>query len=384
MVDTHTAAASSERTRSHLVEAASASWLPWLVGRCIVLVALGAAHLEVSHFHHGGQKAVLQVHAGLLGWDAGWYTSIASHGYQATNEAALRFFPLYPLLITGLHHVTYLTYSASAVAISNVFAFGATVVIYLLTRSELDDPGLARTAAWLLNLAPPAFAMVMGYSDPLLIFLALCCFLCLRRRWWLAAGALGYLAGTARPIGFVLVVPALFESLTAMPVNNWRTVGSRLVAIVAPAAGLVTFLAWSQAAFGTFSEPLTAQESSARHGGLTDPVVTMYHDGIDLLHGHHVGTGLHMPWVLLCLILLVIAFRVLPVSYGLFSLGILAVAVTGANLDSFERYALSAFPLPMAATTLLRSRDMKLIVLVLSGAAMFGYAVLAFVGSYVP
>jgi hypothetical protein len=60
------------------------------------------------------------------------------------------------------------------------------------------------------------------------------------------------------------------------------------------------------------------------------------------------------------------------------------VAVSGSNLDSFERYALSAFPLVMAASTLLRSGRVATVTYVLSGAAMALYAVLAFQGAYVP
>jgi hypothetical protein len=97
-----------------------------------------------------------------------------------------------------------------------------------------------------------------------------------------------------------------------------------------------------------------------------------------------VGTDLHLPWVLVTVGLLVIVFKRLPPSYGLFSLAVVAVAATGSNLDSFERYALSAFPLLMGAATLLRSRRVEVVVLVLCAVTMFGYALLAFLGAYVP
>jgi hypothetical protein len=58
--------------------------------------------------------------------------------------------------------------------------------------------------------------------------------------------------------------------------------------------------------------------------------------------------------------------------------------LSGSNLDSFERYALSAFPLVIAASTLLRSTRVATVIYVLSGAAMALYAVLAFQGAYVP
>ena len=134
----------------------------------------------------------------------------------------------------------------------------------------------------------------------------------------------------------------------------------------------------------SFTKPLTLQTDPSRHGGLTDPVVTLYHDAVNLAGGHHVGTDLHLPWVAVSTVLLVVVFRKLPVSYGLYSLAIVGLAASGSNLDSFERYALSAFPLLLGAATLLRSRRVEVTVLVLCGVSMFGYALLAFLGAYVP
>ena len=103
----------------------------------------------------------------------------------------------------------------------------------------------------------------------------------------------------------------------------------------------------------------------------------------DLFHGH-VGTALHVPWIALSLILLVVCWKKLPMVYGIFAAGVIVAALSGHNLDSFERYALTAFPLVIAAGTLLRSERVATPVLILSSAGLFGYAVLAFLGAYVP
>ena len=110
----------------------------------------------------------------------------------------------------------------------------------------------------------------------------------------------------------------------------------------------------------------------------------MAHNVASLFHGHHVGSALHVPWVLLCLVLLVVAFRRLPLSYAAFAAVVLAVSLTSSNLDSFERYALGAFPLVIAASTLTSRRRVEVVVLVVAGSGMVGYAMLAFVGVVVP
>jgi hypothetical protein len=110
----------------------------------------------------------------------------------------------------------------------------------------------------------------------------------------------------------------------------------------------------------------------------------MWHNAVAVAHGHHLGSALHIPWVVVCLVLLVVAFRRLPVSYAAFAAAVLVVSLTSSNLDSFERYALGAFPLVIAASTLTRTRRVELVVLVLSAAAMVGYCFLALIGMVVP
>jgi hypothetical protein len=372
------------RRRGLLLEAVGVVWLPWLVARVITLFALGLAKYEVKHFHITDPKAVLESHDGLLGSDAGWYQTIAAHGYGTLPRSATRFFPLLPLLDRWLHDITTLTVGIASLLITNGAAFLLGIAIYVLVRSELQDTILARRAVWLIMLAPPAFVFVMGYSEALLVLLAVAFFITVRRgNWWWAA-LFGYLAGTARPIGCLLVVPAVIEAVRSWRSERWGQWPGKLAAIVSSVAGTVTYLGWVSATFGGFFEPLKVQQQQAHHGALTDPVSTIYHSLSHLAHGHHIGDGLHVPWIAVAGVLIIVAFWRLPVSYGAFATCVVVLALSGSNLDSFERYALSAFPLAIAGATLLRSVRVAGAVYVLCGAAMALYAVLAFQGAYVP
>ena len=182
--------------RGLLLEALGEAWLPWLTARVITLFALGLAKYEVKHFHITDPKAVLESHDGLLGSDAGWYQTIAAHGYGALPRSATRFFPLLPLLDRGLHDVTSLTVGIASLLITNLAALLLGMGIYALVRSEWHDTLLARRAVWLIMLAPPAFVFVMGYSEALLVLLAVAFFLAIRRGTWWWAALFGYLAGT--------------------------------------------------------------------------------------------------------------------------------------------------------------------------------------------
>ncbi|MGH9044488.1 MAG: hypothetical protein ACRDVP_06600 [Acidimicrobiales bacterium] len=370
------------------LEALRAVVVPVVVARAVVLGALGVAHLVITHTAHHSPAIVFRVQQGLLAWDGGFYESIARFGYQPLGHQALRFFPLFPLVSRYLASASGASDTVAVVLVANVCAFVGTAALWALVRRETRDIGLARTSAWLLSLAPPAFTFVLAYSEGMLLVATTACFLCLRPRTanrprWLWAGVFGYLGALTRPLGVLLVVPALVEML-----GGWRgaTARGRLmmtVALAGPVAGLCTFLAWSQAVTGDFFLPLRVQTESGHHGAISDTFVNLYHDLSGAFH-HHLGTAAHVPWVIVVVVLVVIAWFKLPASYSLFCTAVVLVAVTGTNLDSFERYALSAFPLVIVGAMGLRSTRVRTVILVLSGAAMFAYALAAFLNALVP
>ena len=253
-----------------------------------------------------------------------------------------------------------------------------------LVRHETGDDRLAGRAAWLICLAPAAFTFVMGYAEGTLLALAAGVFVALRsRHWWWAAG-LGLAAGLTRPLGALLFVPAAIEAARGWPRSDLRQRVGRLAAVAGPVVGTAAFLGWVGWRYGGVLTPLRLQEEGGHHGRLADPLVTLAHDASYLVHGHHLGEGLHLPWVVLAVALVVVAFRSWPASYGAFAVAVLAVALTGSNLDSFERYALSAFPLVLAGASLTSSERVFRVVLVLSAVGLLGYALLAFANLYVP
>ncbi len=366
-----------------LAEAVSVVWLPYVIARVIVGLSLALSRYEVSHLKIGDLKAVTASHAGLTGSDASWYSAIATDGYHGVAHQGLRFFPLYPSLLNTAHHLTGASVGSISVLLANVLSFLAVMGIYLLTRFELGDRVVARRAAWLLCLTPASFVLVMGYAESLFLVLAIGAFYGLRRRMWWLATFCGVLAGLTRPIGMLLALPALVELIRSWSGAKRLDRVAQVSAVAAPVLGAAVYLAWVAHAFGGFFEPFRIQMNGSRHGGIGDPVSVLYHAALDALHGH-VGTALHVPWIVLAALLVVVAFWRLPVSYGLFAAVVIAAALSGQNLDSFERYALSAFPVVIAAATLIKSERVALPVITLSAVAMFAYGLLAFLGAYVP
>jgi len=376
--------AAMRRFGTHARDTLALVWLPLVLARVITLSALALAHFEIDKFHIKDAKAVSTVHGGLLAFDASWYLSIAAHGYHHTSRAGLRFFPLYPALARLVHVTTRIPYGGALVIVANVCALGATMLVAFVTSMELHDRDTARRAAWLFSLVPAAFSYVMGYAEPTFILLAASTFVCLRRRWWTAAAALGLLAGLARPIGFALVVPAAIEAARAWRDSSTRSRAACTAAVVAPVAGLLAYLSWVGIVFSDFFAPVRYQREGLPQSMSTNPLTNVGHDVSGLVTGKHLGSGLHLPWIALALVLCIVACRRLPASYGAYAIAVFVLALGSANFESFERYAFSAFPLVIAAAALMRSRRVETTALLLSAVALFAYAFLAFQGAYVP
>ena len=372
----------------HLPEPLREAVLPFAVARVVVVGALGLAHFVVDRTHPSTPGVAARVHQGLLGWDAGWYQTIAREGYGPLGHQSLRFFPAVPLLTHVLAWVPGLGDGPALVLLANAAALAATAMLYVLVRRETGAGAPARRALWILSLLPASFVLVMGYAESVLLVLALGCFLALRtpptaRPHFAVAGLLAFAAALTRPIGVLLVLAVGAELVRWWPRLGRGERAAGLGAVAAPFLGLLCFLAWSSHVVGDWWAPLRVQLQSSHHGGLSDPFATLYHDARGVLH-HHVGTALHVPWVLLALALLAVCWRRLPAPYTLFAAGVLATAVAGANLDSFERYALSAFPLTIAAAIVLTESQLERGVLALLSAGLAGYALLAFLNVSVP
>ncbi len=371
-----------------VAEAVIVALPPWVVARGVVAGSLALAHYLLDHLHPGAPGVAFRVHQGLLGWDAGFYQAIATKGYGGLGHQALRFFPLLPMLTKALATVSPFSVGTSLVIVSNACALAAGAMLYRLALTETGDERLARRACWLLAVVPPAFVLVMGYSEATMLVLTIGAFMALRARRFGWAALAGFLAGLARPVGLVLVVPAAIEALSAgssaITRGPSRTeVVSRTAAVIAPVAGTGAFLAWVAWRFGDGLLPFRVQQQSTRRGGLTDPFHTLAHNASGILHGH-VGSALHVPWAIGLVLLLLVCFRRWPISYAAFALVSLVVALTSSNLDSLERYALGAFPFVLTGASLTASRRIERGVFVLAGAGMAGYGLLAFMNAYVP
>jgi hypothetical protein len=317
----------------------------WLASRVLVGIAL----LVTRGLHGGYPRAGAAPGAhGWWAWDAGWYRAIAVHGYPHTGGEELRFFPLLPLLGRGLGTVLAGHDGIALVVVANLCALLFAAGVVLFTERELDR-ATAPVAAWLTLLAPGAAVLALAYSEPLAGMLAVGFVLAVRSTdravWW--AVPVGLLAGLARPTGILLAVIAFVELLRRRP--RVALAG----ATIAPLAGAAAYCAWTWHVYGNARLPFSTQSKPGLRGGLANNPVHA------LLFSSTRG-GLDRPVriavALLAITLLVVVWRLLPLSVAAWSTLALASALTSARADSLLRYLSSDFPLLVALAHVARAR----------------------------
>src|SRR6476661_4293956 len=150
-----------------------------------------------------------------------WYREIARHGYDGVAKEGLRFFPFVPILARVGSWLPGVSVRLALLLVVNACALAVGALMYDLVRNEGRSDAVARRAVWIVYLAPPAFVLVMGYAEATLMTATLIALLALRRQRWWIAGLAGVIAGLTRPVGVLLVVPALVEGWSQRPRTNY-------------------------------------------------------------------------------------------------------------------------------------------------------------------
>jgi hypothetical protein len=352
---------------------------PWIGARILVGAGYVAAVAIANRLLHHHPE---QLTNGLVAWDGTWYRDLAIHGYRGVPIQGVRFFPLFPLVGRVLAAPFGGHVSAVLVIVANVASLVAAVLLRRLVLLERHDHALAERAVWVSILFPSAFVLVLAYAEAIMLVATIGAFLCLRRRRWWWAAALGLVAALSRPLGVVVAVPALVEGIVGFGAAPARDRVARLAAVVAPIAGLVAYLAWVGHVFGNWRLPFTVQDNL--RGRLVLPPSRIVEGFGQMLGSQRFNHGLHIPFLILFLLLVVLTFRWWPISYGCYAAVIVVVAMSAQNLNSLERYGMSAFPLMLTLAVLIRPPQVERFAMAAMGGGMVALSSMAWLGAYVP
>jgi Mannosyltransferase (PIG-V) len=321
--------------------------------------------------------------ASAVRWDSIHYLLIAEHGYAA--PASTVFYPLYPLLVRSIGFLIG-SDAAAGIAISLASFWVALTLLHRLTKLELG-PRAADATVLLLAFAPLSFFFSAVYTESLFLALSLGSFYAARRGRWRLAAVLGGLAAPTRVTGIVLALP-----LAVMYLQERRRLDRGLAWLLLVPTGLGAYLAYLMVKGYGFLAPIHEQVTGHQHqlGGPVDTIVAavraasaglrwvwsqpVYAPDVGGVLSSQAESIMLLGVLAIAVVALVATFRRLNFAYSAYSLAVLLVCtwspVINQPLQSFDRYALTIFPLWMAAGAWVSERRLTRTLIVISGALL--------------
>ncbi|OQX08997.1 MAG: hypothetical protein BWK76_22835 [Desulfobulbaceae bacterium A2] len=276
-------------------------------------------------------------------WDSYWYLDIARHGYYTRGEqdiSNVAYFPLYPLMMRAVGHLTGGDLVLAGWLISCVFLALAAVQLTKLTQEF--HPELEPVLPLLFLLAsPPAFFLNAVYTESLFLFLSLMVVRHARHGHYLQASLWAALATATRVAGVFLCLLLLVEFIRA---RGWRGLFHWHVWPLALAPlGIVAFFTYHWIAFGDFFLFLHVENNFGRDFGFE------LKDFFARNNPDLANTLLDLITAAWALSLALLALWRLRLSYGLYMLFSLGIALSSGTVLGISRYTMVLFPIYLLA-----------------------------------
>lgn len=324
------------------------TWLyPTFVWLIQLLTTLALAFLFTHLFmsHHGTYP--------LFGaWDGGIYLGIAEKGYVFLKSTA--FYPLYPLLMRGLHTITGFSYEVSGVIISNISLWLALIFLYRLIIMEHNQL-IARQSLWLLTGFPVAMFYHCIYTESLnLLFLVLFFYYLHSNRWYPAIVA-GAFAAITHGFGMVLIFPGLAYLWQKRHQFTTGTLWLRALSLLLIFTGVILYMIFLYIKTGTPFSFIFAHRFWAHKTIIPVLHIFTYLGGLlwneKAIESYTIVEIIHGVFALMMVlmgVLMLIKYRK-KFNFPMQLFYIIAVLLSissgpGGHLDSFARYEMVLFP----------------------------------------
>jgi hypothetical protein len=380
----------AQRARTGWGPAFQSALAAWITAHILVIAVQDLAQRATPRFipQMPGRDEIHHLFGQLYTWDTAWYGGIAQSGYSGVAGDGVRFWPLLPLVTRAVAAVGIAPYTALLIVCwTGALLFG--VLMYRLALEVGGDAVAARRSAWLSQLAPGAFVLVMGYTEALSGLLAAVFLIAVRRSaadrnawWWHAAGFLSGLgSGLVRPTGLLLAAPGAIEAIRRRR-DPWPHLAARVLTTLSPLIGTGMFLLWSHDVYGSYTLPYKIQKLVGLRGTYAGNPVSSALDSLN-----QVGNGagaFTLVLVVASIGLLGACVRRLPFSYTAYAAVSLLAAITAPHFSSFARYLAGILPLLVVAALLTRDWRRWAWVIGPSAALCAYFAYQSFIGIYVP
>ncbi len=310
---------------------------------------------EFTHLLDGG--AALDM---WYRWDAGFYATIATDGYDWINDHApaddMAFLPVYPLairLVSGVTPTGCLAspYRSTCATLGGLAVSNLALLIALFLLFDLALRHFGKAVAWraaLLLLVSPISIYLSGvYTEALFLLLSLLTFWFLERNRFGLAVLAAALACLTRSVGVALFLPLLWVAWRGA--NDEGRTPVRLYRIVLAFIPPLVFAGYILLAGVSVGDPLayfkTYDATWGRVAGTPIQAFTAYFSGQEVSY-----FGWQLSWIDLIMTLFYLALAVILLvrertrAWGLFALVALLIPIASGSLLSMPRFGAVLFP----------------------------------------
>lgn len=407
-------------TRQVVIQAAGV----WVASRMLLAVL---TYLSLTALSASSSATGIGLFASWNQWDTKWYIAIATSGYTDTTQTA--FFPLFPLLIhIGTLFVGQQNAFLAGVLVANLSALVAFIGLGLLAADEFRTLDVSLGAMLAMAAYPFAFFLAAAYTESLFLVCAIFALLCARRGRWLPATALAFLAMLTRSDGLLLALPLGWEYIRQH--LDWHALRAWFVAfrdikhpqripggmvrrrkaaalavrdmlrprqllqlagiVLAAPAAVGCYMVYLAVRFGQPLAFLTAQHANPAWARQVLPAWQTLAIAFTQLVLAPAGTWaqvqpvIDIAAVVFVVIIALVAIRTVPLSFTLYTLGVVAYAILAPSvgavsvLMSARRVMLGAFPVFVALGRWMRRYPWLQIVVVGAGFAIQALVLTAF------
>lgn len=300
----------------------------WVTSRALGIITLMVLGARNARF--------IPDYSRLVMWDGNWYRIIATNGYgPAPLPGQWSTWPFFPLLpsVSWLAHVFGSPYTAALLVCSNLAALVALAGVHRLGRAYGERA--ANWAVWVTALFPGSITFVMAYPDSLYLAGAVWAFALVASDRPVLAGVAAVIATSARPNGFLLLLPlaaaALHRHQTRRIVRLSVVLGPSLLFV----AGWCTWLWHVTGSPFVFVQTKGAWQESTLLDVLKAPIAERY--GL-----------LHIALAALLALPFLKGWRRYPLAWRVLVVCSLLPPL-GLGIVGLARYSICCFPLAVAA-----------------------------------
>jgi len=279
------------------------------------------------------------------------YSDISRDGYhpapvdlndRRSHEYA--FFPLFPILLWLLGHITEDVVLWSAV-LCNIFFFVALVLLYKLTIAFGYDHSVARRTIFYLAAFPFSYFFSIPLTESLFLLLTVASFYAAKREHWWAAGVIGLFASATRLTG-VLLLPSLL-------VLSWQMYRSlqfrKIVGLLLIPFGLFAYMFYSWRLTGDALAFMQAFQAWNRKPSIffLSPLIKHLSNLPTIAEAWNIYV-LSTSSALLCFVCIYILVRRREWALALYTLMSIILPLSSGVMQSVGRYTMGFFPVVLA------------------------------------